>query len=237
MATAGGALWQPEALHHIGYGLYLVSSVSDGRANAQVANALIQVCAEPPAVAVCLNKDNLTHEYVARSRRFAASVLSEQTPLQFIGRFGFKSGRDIDKLEGVETVQGVTGVPIVMPHAVSYLEVEVQRELDVWTHTLFAGRVVAAHVLSNDPPMSYAFYHDVKRGVTPKNAPSYVAHQDKEESTVSKYKCTVCGYIYDPAAGDPDNSVAPGTSFESLPDDWTCPVCGAAKSEFEKVED
>ena len=54
---------------------------------------------------------------------------------------------------------------------------------------------------------------------------------------MSKYKCTVCGYIYDPAVGDPDSGVVPGTAFENLPDDWACPVCGAAKSEFEKVEE
>ncbi|MBN1152782.1 MAG: rubredoxin [Dehalococcoidia bacterium] len=227
---------QPEALHRIGYGLYVVSSTKDGRANAQIANALIQVCAEPAAVAVCLNKSNLTHEFVAASRKFAAATLSEQTPLQFIGRFGFKSGRTLDKLEGVDTVVGVTGVPVVTKHAIAYIEAEVDRELDVWTHTLFVGRVVAARVLNNDTPMSYAYYHDVKRGVTPKSAPSYVEHR-KEESQMSKYKCIVCGYIYDPAVGDPDNGIAAGTSFESLPDDWTCPVCGAAKSEFEKTDE
>ncbi len=54
---------------------------------------------------------------------------------------------------------------------------------------------------------------------------------------MSKYKCTVCGYIYDPAVGDPDSGVVPGTAFANLPDDWACPVCGAAKSEFEKVEE
>ena len=227
---------QPEALHRIGYGLYVVSSVLDGRANGQIANALIQVCAEPAAIAVCLNKKNLTHEYVAASRKFTASVLSEEAPLQFIGRFGFKSGRDLDKFEGMQTLLGVTGVPIVTQYSAAYFEVEVDRELDAWTHTLFVGRVVGAQVLSGAAPMSYAFYHDVKRGVTPRNAPSYIQHH-KEESAVSKYKCIVCGYIYDPAVGDPDNGVAPGTSFEAIPGDWTCPVCGAAKSEFEKTEE
>jgi rubredoxin len=52
-----------------------------------------------------------------------------------------------------------------------------------------------------------------------------------------KYRCTVCGYIYDPAAGDPDGGVAPGTAFSAIPADWVCPVCGAAKSAFEKVKD
>ncbi|MBP7055617.1 MAG: rubredoxin [Candidatus Omnitrophica bacterium] len=52
---------------------------------------------------------------------------------------------------------------------------------------------------------------------------------------MDKYKCTVCNYIYDPAAGDPDTGVKPGTPFEKLPDDWVCPLCGAPKSDFEKI--
>lgn len=54
---------------------------------------------------------------------------------------------------------------------------------------------------------------------------------------MDKYRCTVCGYIYNPSVGDPDSGVEPGTAFENLPDEWVCPVCGAEKSEFEKVEE
>ena len=224
-----------EILHQLGYGLYVVTSRMDGRSNGQVANALMQVCAEPAAVAVCLNKKNLTHEYIRSSGVFTASVLSEQTPLPFIARFGFRSGRDVDKFEGLDAMTGSTGAPIVKDFCTAYLEAEVEREADAWTHTVFIGRVVATGILAEGVPMSYAFYHDVKRGVTPMSAPNYVKHH-KEEPEVSKYECTVCGYIYDPAAGDPDSGVAPGTAFEDLPDDWVCPVCGAAKSEFGKVE-
>ena len=53
---------------------------------------------------------------------------------------------------------------------------------------------------------------------------------------MDKYVCVVCGYVYDPEDGDPDNDIKPGTSFDDLPDDWTCPVCGAGKEEFEKEE-
>jgi rubredoxin len=52
---------------------------------------------------------------------------------------------------------------------------------------------------------------------------------------MDKYQCNVCGYVYDPATGDPTQNVPPGTSFESLPDDWTCPECGAGKDEFTKL--
>ena len=54
---------------------------------------------------------------------------------------------------------------------------------------------------------------------------------------MKKYRCTICGYVYDPEKGDPDNGIEPGTLFEELPDDWTCPLCGAEKEEFEPVEE
>jgi rubredoxin len=51
---------------------------------------------------------------------------------------------------------------------------------------------------------------------------------------MDKYVCTICGYIYDPEKGDPDEGIEPGTNFDNLPDDWTCPICGAGKEDFEK---
>lgn len=59
---------------------------------------------------------------------------------------------------------------------------------------------------------------------------------NKEDELMDRYVCTVCGYVYDPEEGDPDNGVERGTSFEDLPDDWTCPICGAGKDEFEKED-
>lgn len=53
---------------------------------------------------------------------------------------------------------------------------------------------------------------------------------------MDKYVCTVCGYVYDPASGDPDNGVEPGTAWEDVPDDWECPICGASKDDFEIEE-
>jgi rubredoxin len=55
------------------------------------------------------------------------------------------------------------------------------------------------------------------------------------EGEMDKYRCTICDYIYDPAVGDPGNGVAPGTSFDALPEDWVCPVCGVDKDSFEKI--
>ena len=85
-------------------------------------------------------------------------------------------------------------------------------------------------------PMTYAYYHRVKGGKSPKTAPTYVKEEKAPaKATGEKYTCKVCGYIYDPAQGDPDNGIAPGTAFDDLPDSWTCPVCGADKTKFDKA--
>ena len=225
-----------KALYKLSYGLYVVSSRKGDKLNGQIANTVFQITSEPPTIAVSINKNNLTHEFIKDSRVFTASILSQDTPLPFIGHFGFKSGREIDKLEGINYKIGETQAPVVIDNALAYLEARVIQEVDVGTHTIFIGELVGADVIREGETMTYAYYHQVKRGTTPKTAPSYI--EDKKEVTpkIAKYKCKVCGYIYDPELGDPDGGIKPGTPFEKIPDTWVCPVCGAAKSEFERME-
>ena len=64
---------------------------------------------------------------------------------------------------------------------------------------------------------------------------SKLSSKEKGGNTMEKWECLACGYIYDPAVGDPDGGVAPGTRFEDIPDDWVCPQCGASKDMFEKL--
>jgi len=225
-----------KALHSISYGLYVIGSRKGDRINGQTANTVIQVSSEPPTISVCINKENLTHEFIKSSGVFSVSVISQDAPLSFIGHFGFKSGRDMDKFEGIDYKLGETKVPIVLDHTLAYLEARVIQEIDVGTHTIFIGELVGADVMKEGEPMTYAYYHQVKRGTTPKTAPSYVEERKVVAPKMAKYKCTVCGYIYDPELGDPDGGIKPGTPFEEIPDDWVCPVCGAAKSDFERIE-
>lgn len=234
-----------QALYKIGYGMYVVSTKNkEGKFNGQIANTVFQVTSEPPQIAVCLNKQNLTTEYLKESKVFVVSVLTEQAPMQFIGRFGFKSGRDIDKFNGVNYKIGILGVPIVLDYVAAYLEAEVVSYTDVGSHIVFVGKVVDADIINEDTPMTYAYYHLMKKGKAPKTAPTYIEssketnlQDQKGETEMKKYKCTVCGYIYDPQKGDPDNNIPAGTPFKKLPDDWVCPVCGAGKDAFEEVKD
>ena len=223
-----------EALHRLGYGMYIVSSRKGDRLNGQIANTVFQITSEPPTIAVSINKQNLTHEFIKESKVMVVSILSRDTPLPFIGRFGFKSGREIDKFEGVNYEIGKRQAPVVTDNTLAYLEAKVIQEVDVGTHTIFIGELVGGEIVKEGEPMTYAYYHQVKRGTTPKTAPSYIGEEKARVMKAAKYKCTVCGYIYDPELGDPDGGIKPQTPFEELPDDWVCPICGASKSEFEK---
>lgn len=223
------------AFYKLSYGLYVVSSCSGDKLNGQIANTAFQVTSEPATIGVSINKLNLTNDFIRESKKFSVSILSTAAPMDFIGRFGFKSGRDINKFEGVQYRAGLTGVPIVTEHCVAMLEAEVIAEFDCGTHRIFLGEVKDCDVLNDAEPMTYAYYHAVKGGKAPKTAPTYQAEEPKtkqKEVSMTKYTCDVCGYVYDPAAGDSDASIKPGTKFEDLPEDWVCPVCGADKSNF-----
>ncbi len=230
-----------KALWDISYGLYLVTSVSGGKANGQIVNSIIQVCAERPRIAVSINKDNLTHEYITKSGVLAVSVLEEDTPMTFIGQFGFKTGRDEDKFAKIAYEKGRTGCPIVTENALSCFEGKVIGSADAGTHTVFIVEITGAKVLKKGTPLTYAYYQQVKKGKAPKNAPTYKGgavetkevEGERKEKGMQKYVCGVCGYVYDPKKGDSEAGIPPETAFEDLPDDWTCPVCGAAKDEFE----
>jgi len=225
----------PKALYQISYGLYVVSSRKSDKFNGQIANTVFQITSEPPTIAVSINKQNLTHQFIKESQKFAVSVLSKDTPMKFIGHFGFRSGREIDKFEDVNYKIGDNDIPIVLDNAIAYLVAEVIKEVDVGTHTIFMGKVVEAEILKNEEPMTYAYYHEVKQGKAPKTAPTYIKEETKEEvENMVKYRCKVCGYVYDPEKGDPESGIKPGTPFEELPEDWVCPICGAGKEEFEK---
>jgi flavin reductase (DIM6/NTAB) family NADH-FMN oxidoreductase RutF/rubredoxin len=224
----------PKALFKISYGLYIVTAKKGTAINGQIANALIQVTAEPPALAIGLNIKNLTNEFIKESKAFGVAILAQDTPLSFIGQFGFKSGRDTNKCDRVNYKTGITGAPLILDNTLAVLEARVSHSMDVGTHTIFVGEVVGSEVLKEGEPMTYAYYHQVKRGTTPMTAPTY-RKEETASTALPRYRCTICGYTYEPEKGDPDGGIAPGTSFEALPQSWICPVCGAGKDQFKQL--
>jgi flavin reductase (DIM6/NTAB) family NADH-FMN oxidoreductase RutF len=231
-----------EAYFKITYGLYIVSSVRDSKLNGYVSNTVFQVTAEPARFAIACSKNNYTAEMIRHSNVFAISALQKETRADIIGTFGYRSGKDVDKFSQFNFKKGKTGAPILLDDTLAWFECEVIQTVDTGTHLLFIGNVVDGDLLNaSDEPLTYAYYREVKKGKAPKNAPTYIdAEKLKQQvpaASSDKYYCTACGYIYDPAKGDPEHGVPPGTPFKDLPETWVCPVCGTEKMDFAQKSD
>lgn len=203
-----------KAVYSLTYGLYLITAADGEKRSGCVANTLAQVTSKPVKVSVALNRDNYTTSLVLASGRFAAAVMTEDTDMDVIRNFGFRSGRDADKFAG-GGYDDFGGVPTLKRDMAAVFSVRVTETLDLGTHILFAGEVEDAERCSDRPVMTYAYYHAVKKGATPKNAPSY-----REEREKKGRRCTVCGYVYE---------------GENLPEDFRCPVCGQGADKFVKI--
>jgi flavin reductase (DIM6/NTAB) family NADH-FMN oxidoreductase RutF/rubredoxin len=218
-----------EALFKISYGLFIVSSGDKVRGNGFISNTVFQVTAEPAQFAVCCNKDNLTSEFITNSGVFSVSVLHQNTDQEIFGRFGYKSGRDINKMDGMSVKYGDTGVPIVMNDCIAFLECSVNQTFDVGTHLIFIGELISSEIVDDTKePITYNYYRTVNKRVAPKNAPTYIdltrLKKSEPVGSTKKFKCANCGYIYDEAAE--------GVKFADLPETWVCPSCGSDKSDF-----
>jgi flavin reductase (DIM6/NTAB) family NADH-FMN oxidoreductase RutF/rubredoxin len=230
-----------EAFFKISYGLYIVSSKSGEKMNGYISNSVFQVTAEPPRIAVTCSKDNFTAEIIKKSQAFSISVLSEKAGMDIVGTFGYKSGKDTDKFKEIAWSEGETGVPVVTEDSIASFECKVIQAFDVGTHIIFIGEVISADLLEGDEnPMTYAYYRYVKKGVAPKNAPTYIdksklATKKEAEPAGKKYECQVCAHVYDPAIGDEAGGIPAGTPFEDIPENWICPVCGTRKSDFTEI--
>jgi len=163
-----------KAIQKLSYGMYIVSSSFDGKLNGQIANTVFQVTSEPEQICICLNKQNLTHEFVSKSSQFSVSILTKTTPMIFIGKFGFKSGKDIDKFSDTKHSVSDKGLPLILENTCASIEAKVISSLDAGSHTMFIGVVTNSQILSAEEAMTYDFYHQVKGGKSPKTAPTYV---------------------------------------------------------------
>jgi flavin reductase (DIM6/NTAB) family NADH-FMN oxidoreductase RutF/rubredoxin len=221
-----------EALFKITYGLFIVSSGDRNRGNGFISNTVFQVSSDPPRFAVCCNKNNFTASLISKTGAFSVSVLEQDTSPEILGRFGFKSGRDFDKLEGLSVRYGETDVPIVLNASIAYFECKVIQTVDTGTHLMFIGDLVQSAILDNTKePLTYLYYRQIKKGTAPKNAPTYIdktkLEGSKKAGISKRYRCAACGYVYD----EGEEKVR----FTDLPDKWRCPVCGSEKSDFIEV--
>lgn len=219
-------MMNPNAFRNMSYGVYVVSTLDGERPTGCIANSAMQITSSPATIAVSINHDNYTNVCIEKTGKFAISVLTEQSDPGLIGKFGFQSGKDINKFDGVDA-KVEEGISIVAD-ACSYIVCKVINKMETETHTVFLGEVIAADVLKDEPAMTYAYYHKVIKGKSPKNAPTYIPEEKVEEKVEAKeggkWVCSVCGYQY-----------AGMIPFEEVPEEFVCPLCKQPKSKFEYV--
>ena len=196
------------ALFKISYGLFVLTAKGkDGRESGCIINTAMQV----------INKANYTHDLVLESGSFTLSVLSEKASFDTFKRFGFQSGRDVDKFAGFEDSfrRGANGLPYITAGTNAWISGEVVQHYDVGTHHLFVARVTDMAVLDDKTPSATYTYYQEHIKPKPQSAPKPGA------KTKTVWRCRICGYIYE---------------GETLTPDFVCPICKHGASDFEKVE-
>jgi flavin reductase (DIM6/NTAB) family NADH-FMN oxidoreductase RutF len=199
-----------KAMFALSYGLFVLTARQGEKDNGCIINTAMQVTASPNRITIAVNKSNYTHDMVLATGKFTLSVLSEAAEFSIFQRFGFQSGRDVDKFDGFleHTARGENGILRVTQGTSAWLSCQVVSTLDLGTHTLFLADVVDGDVLSQVPSTTYTYY---QANIKPK--PQAAPPSDKK-----RWVCTVCGYVYE---------------GEELPADFICPLCKHPASDFE----
>ncbi len=197
----------PTALFNIGYGLYVLTVKSGEKENGCIVNSVMQLTNMPNTVAVAVNKANLTHDMIAESGKMNVCCLTTEAPFGIFEWFGFASGRDKDKMKGMNVKRSENGLPYLNFFSNAFISLEVQNYVDMDTHGLFICLVTECQVLSKEETMTYTYYH---KNVKPK----------PEKKEKKGYVCKICGYVYE---GD------------ELPEDFICPICKHPASDFERL--
>ena len=206
-------------LRDFSYGVYVVGTVDGDRNVGCVANSVMQITSNK--IAISIHHDNYTNGCIKASSKFSVSVLSEQVDPSIIGTFGYQSSKDCDKYSDV-SYKLIEGMP-VLDDSCGYLVCNVVDIMETETHTIFLGEIVACDRYEGKP-MTYAYYHEVLKGKSPKNAPTYEADEEVvEKPKKNVFVCTVCGYKVE-------------IDGDELPDDYRCPICGKGKEFFKKLE-
>ena len=196
------------ALFNIGYGLYVVTS-NDGRNdNGLIVNTVSQVTNIPNRISVTINKENYSHHIIKQSGKMNVNCLTVDAPYAVFEKFGFQSGRNINKFEDYESLRSENGLVFLPRHINSFMSLKVVQYVDLDTHGMFICEITESRVISNAETMTYSYYFN---NVKPK----------PETDGKKGYVCKICGYVYE---GD------------ELPEDIVCPLCKHGAADFEPIK-
>lgn len=196
------------ALFNLSYGLFVLTAKNEYKDNGCIINTVMQVTESPLQLCICVNKQNYTCQMLRETKAFNLSILSEKADFEVFKGFGFRSGTQCDKFEGVACERAKNGILYLTEQTNAYISCKITSETDLGTHIMFIATVEDAEILSDDASVTYAYYHkNIKPAPKPVEKKSYV--------------CKICGYVYE---------------GEELPDDFICPWCKHGASDFELRE-
>lgn len=199
---------EPNAMFKLSYGLFVLTAGGE-KDNGCIINTVTQITDSPKRISIAVNKANYTHDLILKSGTFNVSVLDTNADFALFTRFGFQSGREANKFEGLESVaRSENGLMYLTEMSNAFLSGKVIQTLDYGTHTVFIADVTEAKVLESAPSMTYAYYFD------------HVKPKPNNLTTPHGWVCKICGYIYE---GD------------ELPADYICPLCKHGAEDFERV--
>ena len=198
------------ALFKASYGLYLLSAKNDEQDNACIINTFLQITSDAPVgCLISVNKQNFTNEMISRTRKFNLSVLTVETPFELLKRFGYQSGREVNKFKDFtgSIARSENGIIYLTDFTNAFLSFDVLEMIDFSLHTMFTATLTESKTLNHKESITYDYY---QRNVKPQ--PQSV----KKEG----YRCNVCGYVYE---------------GETLPPDFICPLCKHGTANFVKI--
>ena len=199
--------FDPTALFKIGYGLYVVTTNDGKNDNGLIVNTVTQVTSEPNRVAVCINKANYSHSTVKTTKKLNVNVLSVEAPFSVFEKFGFVSGRNVNKFANDVVTKSGNGLVVLDKYINAYMSLEVKDYIDLGTHGMFICDVKETKTLSKAETMTYNYY---QANVKP-----------RPEAKKKGWVCKICGYVHE---------------SEELPEDFTCPLCKHPASDFEPLK-
>lgn len=202
------------ALYKLSYGLFVVTAREGEQDNGCIINTAIQAASAPNQLSICVSKANHTHDMILRTGAYTVSVLTQDASFALFQRFGFQSGREVDKFANDQgSIRGKNGILYVTESTNAYISVKVTKTEDLGSHTMFIGEITDMEVLSDVPSVTYGYYME---HIKPKPQASAAA------TGKTVWRCKICGYEYE---------------GEELPADYICPLCKHPASDFEQVTD
>ena len=195
------------ALFNIGYGLYVITSNDGKKDNGLIVNTVTQVTNTPNRLAVTINKENYSHHVIKQTGKMNINCLTVDAPFSVFEKFGFQSGRNVDKFADCTPLRSDNGLVFLPRYINSFMSLAVEQYVDLGTHGMFICSVTEARVLSDRETMTYTYYH---QNVKPK----------PRTEGKKGYVCTICGYVHE----------------GELPEDFICPLCKHPASDFVEIQ-